>query len=81
MARRTHPVSAKPLSGLAVRHGVLRAELAEITLRAQHVPSYQTRRIAGLAGGTKGAVRAVELSSDGVVRPEVTFVSLDRKLR
>lgn len=76
VARRTHPVGAKPLSSLAVRHGILRAELAEVALRAQDVRLRQARGVAGVARRTEGAVRAVQLSRDGAVRPVVAFVSL-----
>ena len=74
MACRTHAVVAKSLAGLTVRHGVLRAELAKIARPAQDVPNRQARRIAGPSGRTEGAVRAVRLSSDGIVGPDVARV-------
>lgn len=76
-----HPVGAESLPGLAVRHGIRRAELAEVSLRAQDVRCRQARIVAGRAGRTEGAVRAVGLSRDGVIRPMVTVVSLGRRLR
>lgn len=81
VACRTHPVGAKSLPGFTVRHGIRRAELAEVALRAQDVGSRQARGVAGIAGRTEGAVRAVGLSSDGVVRPVVAVVSLERGSR
>lgn len=81
VACRTHPESAKSLSGLAVRHGIRRAELAEITLRAQDVRCRQARIVAGIASRTKGAVRAVGLARDGAVCPVVAVVFLERRLR
>lgn len=77
MAHRTYPVGAQPLPCFTVRHRVCRTEFAEVTLGTQDVGGRQTRRVAGFAGRTKGAVRDVRLSGDGVICPVGAVVSLE----
>lgn len=77
MARRAHSVGTQPLPRLAVRHGLIRAKLAEVALGALDVWFRQTGGVASIASGAKEAVCAIGVTGDRVVRPVIAVVSLE----